>query len=139
MEDRQEIDQEVYKFPEYFQNLYYEFDEDQISYFRDGFTKINLNCVGVFMECFHEGYSMISDIMENFLVVSNKEKPKELRKIIYYQSMFKRSYEYVIGAMASDEKDILYQQEDSEEWKEFMEHYYKYDPFPDNRKVVKSY
>lgn len=127
------------KYPEFFKNLDYEFDEEQVTFIKEGYTKINFNSVGVFIEGFHQKYSIVNEIITQFLSAEQKDEVKELRKIIYHQSMLKRCYEFVYLSMFNPENDIYFLQEDSLEWQTFLGRYFYYDPFPDKRRVVKSY
>lgn len=110
-----------------------------MDFIRDGFNKVNLNSVGVYIECMHDNYTSINDIMEDFLAASSKNQPKELGKIIYLQSMLKNIYELIYISMFSSEDEIYFSKDDSEEWQHFLGHIEVYDPFPDDRRVVKSY
>jgi len=90
------------------------------------------------MESFLDYYTSINDLVEEF-GKSAKNQTKLLRTIIYQQSMVKQIYELIYISFLSDEKDIFYADENSPEWKRFLEWYQEYDPFPKDRQVVKSY
>ena len=95
--------------------------------------------MGTYIECFYETYSLINELVVNFYHLSTKNEEKCLRTIIYYQSMTKQIYELLYTSMLSDEKDIFYASEDSPEWQRFLNYFEEYDPFPQERKVIKSY
>lgn len=72
------------------------------------------------MESFLDYYTSINDLVEEF-GKSSKTQTKLLRTIIYQQSMVKQIYELIYISFLSDEKDIFYADENSPEWKRFLE------------------
>ena len=138
-EEKTELNEEIKRAPAYFkEQIEFNFNADQDEFIWEGFNKVNLNSVGIYLEAFYENYTTLNQLIEWFIEAETKKEKKALRKIIYYQSMLKQLYQLLYLSLLSDEEDIFYAEESSDKWNLFLDHFEIFSPFSDN-KAINSY